>query len=219
MSMPMPSMNDLTRLGVAAACQGEKIRARQLLGEAIKTNEKDLIAWWWFAEVMDDPKLRHKCLETARAIAAESEADADVYKQLLSGSGAPQLVRYRVADQSKSLGDQCPICSLNTSIGDEIVICPLCSHANHRECWEENVFHCGNFACDGAALINDADSIHTEPESKVETIRLDEKEIPAESPYAKRGDQEAGFVHRLQQRTVEAILDRALQEAEAERLE
>ena len=73
-----------------------------------------------------------------------------------SESGAPSLPRYRLAEKSKSVGDQCPICSANMAVGDEVIVCPTCHRANHRECWEENLFHCGNFTCEAWAWSNAA---------------------------------------------------------------
>src|SRR5271166_5699578 len=128
--MPAYSMNDLTRRGVAAARAGNATQARQLLITATKSDEGDLVAWWWLGQVVDDPKIRHKCLEKAQAIAAASDAGGRIYKELLRESGAPSLPRYRLANKSRSVGDQCPVCSANMTVGEEIVICPTCHRAN-----------------------------------------------------------------------------------------
>jgi hypothetical protein len=217
-------MNDLTRLGVAAARGGDRVRARSLLKEAINSNEKDLVAWWWLAQVMDDPTVRHKCLEKARTIAAENEVGGQTYRELLEQSKAPRLSRYKVADRSRSMGDQCPICSVNIAAGDEIVVCPKCARGNHCECWEENVFHCGNFACDGSALVDRARPAVVETAAQTETIKVEEAEIPKESPQPSRETQEQGFMYRLQERMLQQALQQAaekdLQEREVkERIE
>lgn len=217
--MPAPAMNDLTRLGVAAARGGNRVRARSLLKEAVNCNERDLVAWWWLAEVMDDAAVRHKCLEKARSIAAENEEGTQTYKQLLQQSSAPKLSRYKVVDRSKSKGDQCPICSVNIVVGDEIVVCLKCNRGNHTECWEDNVFHCGNYACDGSALVDHLGRVGTESKAKNEPIKVEEAEIPKEAPQPTREIQEEGFIRRLQQHVMETALRQALQQAAAENLQ
>ena len=81
-------MNQHTLQGIAAAKSGRKDLARQFLGTAVQMDERDIAAWWWLARVIDDPKASHKCLEKARAAAAEGEEGSRIYQGLLRESGS-----------------------------------------------------------------------------------------------------------------------------------
>ena len=217
--MPTPSISGLTRLGIDAARKGDNERAAGFLKEAVNANEKDLVAWWWLARVLDDPAISHKCLEKCRQIAAENEEGAQAYRRLMEESGASRLMLYKTAAGSRSAGDQCPTCTLRIAAGEEIVICPGCRRPSHSECWEGNVFHCGNYGCNGSALLDRTRPPEMETSAKDEPIRLEDAEIPTTGPQESRTDQEEGFVRRLQERAVETILWQAMQRAEAEKLE
>lgn len=202
----------MTQRGIDAARAGHKAQARQLLIAATKSDEDDIVAWWWLAQVIDEPKGRHKCLEKARAVAAQSEQGRRLYAELLRESGAPALPRYKLGVKSKSLGDQCPTCSVKMVTREEVVICPACNRANHRECWEDNIFHCGHYACAGSALVNSEGAVKIEAAGKAQTIQVDDSEIPSETPWASRETKEAGFVNRLRQQAIEAMAARMEQE-------
>ena len=202
--MPAYAMNDITRQGVAAARGGDRVQARQLLTMATKLDDSDIVAWWWLGEVMDDLKSRHKCHERAQTAAAKTEEGRATFRELIREAGAPSLPRYRLGPQSKSNGDTCPICTIQMVPNDEIVLCTSCHRANHSECWEANVFHCGNLGCGEPALLDNGGMVRTEAAAKTESIRIDSSEIPDSTPWASRETQEVGFVNRLRQQARQA---------------
>src|SRR4051794_21608739 len=127
--MPAYPMNALTQLGVNAARSGNKDQARQMLRAATEVDDEDIVAWWWLGQLMGDPTIRHKCREKAQAVASATEEGSRTYKELLRESGAPALPRYRLAGNSKSVGDQCPICTVSMVVPEEVIVCPECHRA------------------------------------------------------------------------------------------
>ena len=93
------------------------------------------------------------------------------------------------------------------AVGDEVIVCPTCHRANHRECWEENLFHCGNFACEASGLVERGGAVQVEAKAAAAgTVRVEQSEIPKETPWASRETQEAGFMNRLGQMAHEALV-------------
>lgn len=198
-------LDSLTAQGVAAAKVGRRTEAQRFLEAALARDEKNVMAWWWLAQVRDEPQVRRKCLEKARSIAAASDQGRTIYQSLLRESGASTLPLYKLAKDSKSLGDMCPICTLTLEVSDIVVICPDCSRAHHLDCWEDNVHHCGNFACDGIGLVNRDSSVRIESAAAESAVVVGEEEIPTETPWKSQEEQEAGFVNRLRQQAVRVM--------------
>lgn len=189
----------LTMLGVAAAKARDYDKAREILSAAIDANTKDVAAWWWRAQVERNPKTRAKAFEHARAIAAENQEALLVYRRQLEETGHEKVHRMRLAAGSQSVGDMCPICTSNLSASDTVVSCPECHRGNHVQCWEENVFHCGNYACDGEGIVDMTAEPLVEADLTRETVSLAENEIPEEAQQPTREQQEAGFMSNLRQ--------------------
>ncbi len=193
------NLDNLIAQGIAAAKAGNRVEARKVFEFVLKQDKANVAAWWWLAQVIDDQQRRSKCLEKSRSAAAKSEQGFAVYRSLLEESGASSLPRYELAKNSQSLGGICPICTTTPKVSETIVICPTCNLAHHSECWEDGVYHCGRFACDGSGLVDHNSPVRVESAAASEAaVVVGDEEIPEETPYLSREAQEASFVGRLQ---------------------
>lgn len=207
-------LDSLTALGIAATKAGDRAEARRLFEIALTQDEKNVTAWWWLAQILDEPSARHKCLDRARGIASQSDQGLAIYRSLLQESGTSLLPLYRLVEGSKSVGNRCPIDTEALKVGDTIVICPKCGCAHHLDCWEYSAYHCGNYACDGSGLVerNGRVAIEAAATSKGSLV-LDDKDIPVETPWRSREEQEAGFVDKLRQRAAEMMAISVIRQA------
>ena len=179
-----------------------------MFGFALNQNEKDVTAWWWLARVLDDPHLQDKALEKARACASEDDQSLAIYRSLLQEAGEPVLPRDQLGTGSGSLRETCLFCSSPFEIGDTIVACPVCALVHHAECWEGSAYHCARYACNGSALVNYVDPVPTQAPSQpvqTSTVVLEQEDIPEETPYLAREEQEANFMDRMRRRAFAAM--------------
>ncbi len=201
------SANNLTTIGIAAMRAGNRQEAQRLFEMAIRQNDQDLSAWWWLAQVQEDPSARHKCLDHARGIATQSEQSLAIWRSLLQQAGTPVVRLYQLNSRSGSLGANCPICTEKLAANSQIVLCPKCKCAHHHDCWEMGAaYHCGSFACDGTALIDRASPVQVEPPSSASEIIVPDELIPAEPVWESREKQEARFTDRLRERMMQTFV-------------
>lgn len=180
----------LVQKGIAAAKAGDRATAEQALMAAIKQNEQNVRAWWWLAKVVDSSK-RQKVLELARNAAAnQGEQGYETMRTLLLEDGVPHLRRYRLAAESEPTGDKCPVCMMEMEEDEIVIECPLCKREHHIECWEDNVYHCGNFGCSGVGLIDYDSPILVAVAGQEGPVELTVDDIPTESPYVSVSTQE-----------------------------
>jgi hypothetical protein len=203
--------DNLIAQGVAAAKSGQRAEARAIFEHVLKQDQTNLVAWWWLAQVVDDPQARSKYLKNARSAAAQSDQGRVGYRSLLQESGAPLLMRYELAEGSPSLGGTCPICTQRPKTGETVVICPACRLAHHVECWEDDLYHCGRFACSGSGLIDYTHPVRVEAAGvSGGTVVVSEGEVPEQAPGLTTAQREAGFVDRLRQQAVAQQAERFL---------
>jgi hypothetical protein len=213
-------LNDLISQGVGYLQRGNRAQARQLFDMAIKLDDNNLQAWWWLTQATDDDQMRLKLDKHTREIAARVPKGRETYTQLLEQSGVPQLMRYKLVATSKSTGDQCPVDTCELVPDDIVIVCPVCHRASHVECWEENLNHCGHFACSGMGLIVFQGPIAVEPELHEEPIVVETDDIPEETPWGDRESKEGAFVMKLVERQIdEMVREQIRQEEEHKRQE
>jgi hypothetical protein len=214
MSVPVP--DSLTQQGIIAAKAGNRAQAQELLKAALARDEHNLVAWWWFSRVQDDPKVGHKIEDHAREVAVlQGEQGLETYRALLQEARVPVLLRYTLDSQSKSLGSTCPIDTEQLKTGDMVVICPTCHTPHHSECWRCNAYHCGNYGCNTSGLIDLKSQPQTELAVASRTLVLDARDIPQQTPWADRETQEAQFRNRYQNALFGAVLQQLMMEQQA----
>jgi hypothetical protein len=207
-------VDPFTARGIAAARIGDRAEARRLFEFALRQDESNVVAWWWLAQSIEDAESRHKCLEHARGIASQSDQGLATYRALLQESGAPTLPSYRLVKDSKSVGTVCPIDTVALREGDTVAICPACGLAHHLECWECNAYHCGGYACEGSGIIDRSLPARVEAAApRQATVVVDEAEVPNETPWQSREEQEAGFMGRLRQQAAAMMAATVLRQA------
>ncbi len=200
------SLDNLLAQGIAAARAGQNAEARKIFSFVLNQDKENIKAFWWLAQVLDDPHARRKCLEHTRSLATHSEQSMAIYRSLLRESGAPLLPRYKLAENSRSFGGMCPICTTSPKVGEVVVICPECNLAHHDDCWEENACHCGRFACDGSGLVDHNSPVRVEPAAtSEELLNVSYEEISKVTVGPSREEQEDGFVDKLRQHAEQQI--------------
>jgi hypothetical protein len=96
----------------------------------------------------------------------------------------------------------------------------VCNLPHHDDCWEENVYHCGRFACDGTGLVDRSSPVRLEStKASQSTVVVSDQEIPDATPYQSREQQEASFVGKLQQQAAQALLGGIIRRAIMEEVE
>lgn len=66
--------DSLLRAGIAAACSGERERARDLLIRALKRDHQNVHAWLWLSGVVDRPEQQRECLRQVLALDPGNQA-------------------------------------------------------------------------------------------------------------------------------------------------
>lgn len=209
-------INDLVSQGVAYLRRGNRVQARQLFEMALKLDDNNIQAWWWMFQSMDDDPSRLKLDKHTREIAARVPGGRETYTRLLEQSGVKRLTRSRLVSTSKSVGVQCPVDTSEMMPEDIVIVCPVCQRASHVECWEENLYHCGHFACPGMGLIDLQGAVTIEPALKESTIVVDEEDIPEETPWVDRETKEGVFIEKLVEHEIDNLVRASIAQAQEE---
>jgi hypothetical protein len=64
---------DLLRRGIAAAKEGQRDRARDLLMRVVEQDEENISAWMWLSGVVDDLEDREICMENVLTLDPDNE--------------------------------------------------------------------------------------------------------------------------------------------------
>ncbi len=100
--------DDLTQRGVAAAQDGERAEAYQLLSQAVQANPGDARAWLWLFAVADTDEERRACLERVLEIEPENAGARRELERLQTAGPSPLAVAPSLptghADRRKIVG-------------------------------------------------------------------------------------------------------------------
>jgi Tfp pilus assembly protein PilF len=88
-STPNDDVERLLREGIGALKAGDNARARELLGQAIRSNPRDERPWLWLSGAVETDAERRQCLERVLAINPQNAAARSGLAMLASAAHAP----------------------------------------------------------------------------------------------------------------------------------
>lgn len=81
-SIPRGSVQRLRSEGIAALRGGDKLRAKQLLAQALRINPRDAQSWLWLSGAVETPTEQRFCLERLRELCPNHPAALEGLAQL-----------------------------------------------------------------------------------------------------------------------------------------
>lgn len=115
--------------GIAAAQTGQKVEARQLLGEVVETDENQLAAWQWLSKVVDSLEEKRVCLENILTLDPYNQAAQDELKLVKTQQAA--LFRPLYLEEEEVPPDKNPAPPVPDEFDNEW-LCPYCTALTDR---------------------------------------------------------------------------------------